>query len=77
MACSSFVAPDQIAAVLPRLEEFAAEVFADFARVDQRAKSALYMRGLMTDGARKSMQPTAVRPGVDHQQPQQFATSST
>jgi SRSO17 transposase len=63
--------------MLPRLEEFASEVFADFARVDQRAKGALYMRGLMTDGARKSMQPMAMRLGIDHQQLQQFVTSST
>ncbi len=69
--------PDQIAEVLPRLEEFAGEVFADFARVDQRGKGTLYMRGLMTDGSRKSMQPMAARLGVDHQQLQQFMTSST
>jgi SRSO17 transposase len=72
-----FVTPDQIAQVLPRLEQFAAEAFEDFARVDQRAKGALYMRGLMTDGARKSMQPMAVRLGIDHQRLQQFITSST
>nr|WP_281072864.1 IS701 family transposase [Pseudonocardia parietis] len=35
------------------------------------------MRGLMLDGKRKSMQPMAVRLGVDHQQLQQFVTSST
>jgi SRSO17 transposase len=61
------VTPDQIAGVLPRLEEFAAEVFADFARVDQRGKGELYMRGLMTDGPRKSMQPMAAGLGIDHQ----------
>jgi SRSO17 transposase len=72
-----FVTPDQIAEVLPRIEEFATEIFSDFARADQRGKGALYMRGLMTDGARKSMQPMATRLGIDHQQLQQFMTSST
>jgi SRSO17 transposase len=46
-------------------------------RSDQRAKGELYVRGLLTDGARKSMQPMAERLGVDHQQLQQFITSST
>src|SRR5688572_29657914 len=46
-------------------------------RADQRAKGELYLRGLLTDGARKSMQPMAARLGVDHQQLQQFVTSST
>ena len=35
------------------------------------------MRGLLTDGRRKSMQPMAERLGVDHQRLQQFITSST
>jgi SRSO17 transposase len=47
------------------------------ARSDQRAKGELYVRGLMLDGKRKSMQPMAARLGVDHQQLQQFVTSST
>ena len=58
--------PGQIAEPLPRLEEFTAEIFSGFARVDQRAKDTLYMRDLMTDGARKSMQPMAERLGIDH-----------
>ena len=37
----------------------------------------MYVRGLLTDGARKSMQPMAQRLGVDHQRLQQFVTSST
>jgi hypothetical protein len=72
-----FVTPDQIEQVLPRLEQFAAEAFADFARADRREKGTLYMRGLMTDGARRSMQPMAVRLGIDHQRLQQFITPST
>lgn len=61
----------------PRLVEFAEWMLEDLARSDQRAKGELYMRGLLTDGARKSMQPMAERLGVDHQGLQQFITSST
>ncbi len=59
------------------MEEFAGEVFAPLARADQRVKGGLYLRGLLLDGRRKSMQPMAGRLGVDHQQLQQFMTSST
>src|SRR3954453_19199346 len=67
----------QLAAVRPRLEEFAAEMFAPLARADQRNKGATYVRGLLLDGRRKSMQPMAERLGVDHQGLQQFVSSST
>ena len=60
-----------------QLQEFAAEVFAGLRRVDQRETGVRYLRGLMLDGQRKSMQPMAARLGVDHQQLQQFLTSST
>ena len=60
-----------------RLQEFAAGVFAGLPRVDQRETGVRYLRGLMLDGQRKSMQPMAARLGVDHQQLQQFLTSST
>jgi SRSO17 transposase len=63
--------------VRPRLEAFAAEMLGGLARADQRAKGELYLRGLLLDGKRKSMQPMAARLGVDHQQLQQFVTSST
>jgi SRSO17 transposase len=46
-------------------------------RSDRRTKGELYVRGLLTDGQRKSMQPMADRLGVDHQGLQQFVTSST
>ena len=52
-------------------------MFGGFARRDQRAKGELYLRGLMLDGKRKSMQPMAERLGVDHQQLQQFVSTST
>jgi SRSO17 transposase len=69
--------PGELAAVRGRLEEFAAEMFAPLARSDQRAKGQTYVRGLLLDGRRKSMQPMAERLGVDHQGLQQFVSSST
>jgi SRSO17 transposase len=63
--------------VRPRLVGFAAEMLGGLARSDQRAKGELYLRGLLLNGKRKSMQPMAERLGVDHQQLQQFVTSST
>ena len=69
--------PEQIAEVRPRLLEFTAGMLGGLARSDQRAAGELYVRGLLTDGQRKSMQPMAERLGVDHQRLQQFITSST
>jgi SRSO17 transposase len=69
--------PQEIAEVRPRLLDFAAEMFGGLPRKDQRAAGELYVRGLLTDGQRKSMQPMAARLGTDHQRLQQFITSST
>ncbi len=69
--------PEQIAEVRPRLLEFTAGMLGGLARSDQKAAGELYVRGLLTDGRRKSMQPMAERLGVDHQRLQQFITSST
>jgi SRSO17 transposase len=69
--------PQEIEQVRPRLVAFAEQMLDGLARSDQRAKGELYLRGLLTDGARKSMQPMAQRLGVDHQGLQQFITSST
>jgi SRSO17 transposase len=69
--------PEQIAEVRPRLAEFAGGMLGGLARSDQRAAGELYVRGLLTDGRRKSMQPMAERLGIDHQRLQQFITSST
>jgi SRSO17 transposase len=66
-----------MAQVRPVIEQFAAQMFDGFARRDQRSKGELYLRGLMLDGKRKSMQPMAERLGIDHQQLQQFVTTST
>jgi len=73
----SVVTPEEMEQVRPRLEAFAGRMLGALARADQRSKGELYVRGLMLDGKRKSMQPVAERLGVDHQQLQQFVTSST
>src|SRR3954447_15602336 len=69
--------PEELAAVRERLEEVAAEVFAPLRRSDQRVKGQTYLRGLLLDGRRTSMQPMAERLGVDHQGLQQFVSSSS
>lgn len=69
--------PDELSVVRQRLEAFAADVFTPLVRSDQRAKGETYLRGLLLDGRRKSMQPMADRLGVDHQGLQQFVTTST
>jgi hypothetical protein len=58
------------------LDSFVGEVFSPLTRKDRRAAAGLYVRGLMLDGRRKSMQPMAQRLRVDHQRLQQFVTSS-
>ncbi|SNQ49350.1 hypothetical protein FRACA_3200002 [Frankia canadensis] len=60
--------------VRPVIERFAGEMFADLPRRDQRGKGELYVRGLLTDGKRKSMVPMAARLGVDR--PRVFRTHS-
>src|SRR6266480_2215505 len=75
--CRAGMTPEQIAEVRPRLVEFTAGMLGGLARSDQRAAGELYVRGLLADGRRKSMQPMAARLGVDHQRLQQFITSST
>lgn len=58
---------DDIEWVRGELESFVAEVFASLSRKDQRAKGGLYLRGLMLEGRRKSMQPMGERLGIDYQ----------
>ncbi|MEV7120982.1 IS701 family transposase [Kitasatospora griseola] len=69
--------PDELAVLCDELEEFAAEVFAPLRCSDQQDKGLSYLRGLLLDGRRKSMQPMAERLGIDHQRLQQFITAST
>src|SRR3982750_310491 len=69
--------PEELTAARERLGGVAAGVFAPLSRADQRVKGQTYLRGLLLDGRRKSMQPMAERLGVDHQGLQQFVSSST
>ncbi len=59
------------------LAAFVADVFASVPRRDQRAKGDCYLRGLMLDGRRKSIQPMAERlPDGNEQNLQQFVNQS-
>src|SRR3954468_7977364 len=70
------------------LEGFVGELLADLPRRDQRAWAEVYLRGLLLDGDRKSIQPMAERlEAIDHkagderadyeQALQQFVNQST
>src|SRR3954466_14406458 len=59
------------------LMEFAAEMYRPLVRCDQRAKGEQYVRGLLLEGRRKSIQPMAARlSDGDEQGLQQFITDS-
>jgi SRSO17 transposase len=59
------------------LVAFAHEMYGSLARCDQRAKGEQYVRGLLLEGRRKSIQPMAARlPDGDEQGLQQFITDS-
>jgi SRSO17 transposase len=62
------ITPAELAAVRGRLEAFADDIFASLPRTDQRARGACYLRGLMLDGRRKSVEPMAQRLGEVHYQ---------
>ena len=53
--------PAELARARRRLVAFAAEMFQPLARADQRRWGEVYLRGLMLDGKRKSIQPMATR----------------
>jgi SRSO17 transposase len=57
------IPPAELAAIRGRLEAFATEVFESLPRKDQRARGECYLRGLMLDGRRKSIEPIAARLG--------------
>ncbi|MGW5465520.1 IS701 family transposase [Streptomyces sp. NPDC003996] len=64
--------------VRAKLALFVADVFASVPRKDQRAKGDCYLRGLMMDGRRKSIQAMASRlPDGNEQNLQQFVNQST
>jgi SRSO17 transposase len=58
----------ELVTIRGRLEAFADDLFASLARADQRARGQCYLRGLMLDGRRKSIQPMAARLGEVHYQ---------
>ena len=58
-----------------RLEAFVADVFDGFDRRSQRINGQLYVRGLIEQGPRKSLQPTLFRlgePAARYESMQQF-----
>lgn len=67
-----------MAGVREDLEEFTAELFEAFTRNDQRRWGRVYVRGLLLDGGRKSVEPMAARLGEDgnRQALAHFVTSS-
>ena len=67
----------QLSRVRGRLEVFAGEMFEAMARKDQRRWGEVYLRGLMLDGKRKSIEPMAARvDDGDEQCLQQFVNQS-
>jgi SRSO17 transposase len=67
----------ELARVRGRLVEFTLEVFASMLRKDQRRWGEVYLRGLMLDGKRKSIEPMAARLlDGDEQCLQQFVNQS-
>jgi SRSO17 transposase len=73
--------PSVMVAVEPqeRLTAFVADVFEGFDRGSQRTNGQLYVRGLLEQGARKSLQPTLFRlgeSGARYESMQQFVADS-
>jgi SRSO17 transposase len=62
------LAPAELATIRGRLEAFAEDIFASLPRTDQRARGQCYLRGLMLEGRRKSVEPMAQRLGEVHYQ---------
>ena len=62
------IAPGELAAIRGRLEAFADDIFESLPRKDQRARGECYLRGLMLEGRRKSVEPMAQRLGDVHYQ---------
>ena len=66
-----------LARVRAELQDFCAEAFASLRRRDQRYWGSVYLRGLILDGERKSVEPISQRlPEADRQSLQQFLTDS-
>ena len=77
MAVVAGLTPRELQGVRGRLVAFAEEMLAPVARKDQRRWGEVYLRGLMLDGKRKSIQPMAERlQDGDEQCLQQFVNQS-
>jgi len=69
--------PAELAQVREQLLAFTTQMFAPLPRSNQRRWGETYLRGLMTDGWRKSIEPMAARlPDGDEQCLQQFLNQS-
>lgn len=69
--------PRELAQVRGRLVDFAEEIFAPMQRSEQRRWGEVYLRGLMLEGKRKSIEPMASRlQDGDEQCLQQFVNQS-
>ena len=77
MGLVSGLTDKQLGRVRGRLERFAVEMFEPMGRKDQRRWGEVYLRGLMLDGKRKSIEPMAARlEDGDEQCLQQFVNQS-
>ena len=77
MAAMAGLSEKRLARARGRLETFAQELFEPMARKDQRRWGGVYLRGLMLDGKRKSIEPMAGRlEDGDEQCLQQFVNQS-
>lgn len=77
MAAVAGLTERQLQRVRGRLVEFAGEMFEPMGRKDQRRWGEVYLRGLMLDGKRKSIEPMAARlEDGDEQCLQQFVNQS-
>jgi SRSO17 transposase len=77
MGSVSGLSAKQLQRVRGRLVEFAGEMFESLVRKDQRRWGEVYVRGLMLDGKRKSVEPMAARlEDGDEQCLQQFVNQS-
>jgi SRSO17 transposase len=55
------ITPARLRRMRKRLVAFAEDVFGSMPRTDQRARGETYLRGLLLDGKRKSIEPMAAR----------------